>query len=163
MSYRVGYKMQALRSHIQNCLGKQIAQQLDAEMSNIELILSPRNMGKGVDIAYQRYTAEFLIDRLPFKKYDPAVLFANVAAWLMDNDDEREEQLGELKDPDVEVVVEDEHNAEVLIQVVFEEPIKVVEDENGDIYWRGKRWSIQEYEIWVAENLREVVISNAQD
>lgn len=163
MSYHVGYKMQALRTFIEQCVGKQIAQKLDAEMGNIELILSPRNMGRGMDIAYQRYTAEFLIDRLPFKKYDPAVLFANVAAWLMDNDDEREEQLGELKDPVIEVVIEDEQNAEVLIQIVFEEPIKIVENENGNIYWRKKRWSIEEYEIWVAENLLDVVIQNAED
>ncbi|MBY8026126.1 phage tail protein [Vibrio fluvialis] len=163
MSYRVGYKMQALQSHIELCLGKQIAKQLEVEMGNIELILSPRNMGRGMDIAYQRYTAEYLIDRLPFKKYDPAVLFANVAAWLMDFDEDREEQLGELKDPDIDVVLEDESNAEVLIQIVFEEPIKIVEDESGDIYWRNKRWKIQEYEIWVAESLRDVVIQNAKD
>ncbi|MBY8116876.1 phage tail protein [Vibrio fluvialis] len=163
MSYRVGYKMHKLRAFIEARLGKQIAQKLDAEMSDIELILSPRNMGMGMDIAYQRYTAEFLIDRLPFKKYNPAVLFANVAAWLMDNDEEREEQLGELKDPVIEVVIEDEQNAEVLIQIVFEEPIKIVEDESGDIYWRNKRWKIQEYEIWVAESLRDVVIPNAED
>ncbi len=163
MSYRVGYKMQALRSFIAARLGKHIAQRLDAEMGNVELILSPRNMGHGMDIAYQRYSAEFYIDRLPFKKYDPAVLFANVAAWLMDNDEDREEQLGELKDPDIEVVLEDEQNAEVVIQIVFEEPIKVIEDANGDIYWRGKQWKIEEYEVWVAENLRDVVIQNAKD
>lgn len=163
MSYRVGYKMYDLRAFIEARLGKQIAKKLDAEMSDIELILSPRNMGMGMDIAYQRYTAEFYIDRLPFKQYNPAVLFANVAAWLMDNDKDREEQLGELKDPVIEVVIEDEQNAEVLIQIVFEEPIKVVEDENGDIYWRGKQWKLEEYEIWVAENLRDVVINNAQD
>lgn len=163
MSYRVGYKMYDLRAFIEARLGEQIAKKLDAEMSDIELILSPRNMGMGMDIAYQRYTAEFLIDRLPFKKYNPAVLFANVAAWLMDKDKEREEQLGERKDPVIEVVIEDEQNAEVLIQIVFEEPIKVVEDENGDIYWRGKQWKLEEYEIWVAENLRDVVINNAQD
>lgn len=157
MSYRVGYKMQALRAHIEMCLGKQIAQRLDAEMSNIELTLTPRNMGNGIDIAQQRYLAEFQIDRLPFKKYDPAVLFANVAAWLMDYDEERDNQLGELKDPEIEVVIEDENSAEVLIQVMFEEPIKIEEAAEGDIYWMGKRWEIADYQIWVAEKLRDVV------
>lgn len=157
MSYRVGHKMQALRAHIEMCLGKQIAQRLDAEMSNIELTLTPRNMGNGIDIAQQRYLAEFQIDRLPFKKYDPAVLFANVAAWLMDYDEERDNQLGELKDPEIEVVIEDENSAEVLIQVMFEEPIKIEEAAEGDIYWMGKRWKIADYQIWVAENLRDVV------
>ncbi|MBF4247935.1 hypothetical protein EA004_23595 [Vibrio anguillarum] len=157
-TYQVGQKMRALKLHIDKCLGEQIAKRLEVEMSDIELVLMPRNMGNGVDIAQQRYMAEFYIDRLPFKKYDPAVLFANVGAWLMDYDQEREEQLGKLKDPSIDVVVEDENSAEVIIQVVFEEPIKVVEDLEGDIYWQGKRWKIAQYEIWVAEHLRDVVI-----
>ncbi|MGL4193197.1 MAG: phage tail protein [Vibrio sp.] len=156
MSYRVGYKMQALRAHIEMCVGKQIAQRMDAEMSNVELILTPRHMGNGIEICQQRYVAEFQIDRLPFKKYDPAVLFANVAAWLMDNDADREDQLGELKDPEIEVVLEDESNAEVLIQVAFEEPIKLVESEVGNVFWRNKRWSIEEVPVWIAENLLDV-------
>ncbi|TQP89053.1 hypothetical protein FLL74_06770 [Vibrio cholerae] len=162
MSYRVGYKMQALKAHIEMCVGKHIAQRLDAEMGNIELILTPRHMGNGIEICQQRYLAEFQIDRLPFKKYDPAVLFANVAAWLMDNDTDREDQLGELKDPVIEVVVEDEDSAEVLIQVNFEEPIKLVEAENGNVFWQNKRWNIEEYPVWVAENLLDVV-ANVRD
>ncbi|WP_063345112.1 phage tail protein [Vibrio jasicida] len=157
MTYRVGYKMKALRAHIASCVGEQIAKRMDAEMGGIELMLTPRNQGNGIDIVQQRYVAEFLIERLPFKKFDPAVLFANVAAWLMDNDPDREDTLGELRDPDIDVVVEDESSAEVLIQVVFEEPIKLVKDPEGVIVWRGHKWKIAEYEIWVAENLRDVV------
>jgi hypothetical protein len=155
--YQAGYKMRDLKAHIEQCVGKPIASKLDAEMSEIELLLTPKHMGRGMNIAYQRYMAEFYFDRFPFKKYDPAVLFANVAAWLMDNDDEREQQLGELKDPDIEVIIEDENSAEVLIQVRFEEPIKVVEDSEGPIYWMGKQWRIEEYEIWVAERLNVVI------
>ncbi|EGR1512120.1 hypothetical protein D6089_09575 [Vibrio vulnificus] len=162
MSYRVGYKMQALKAHIEVCLGDQLARRLEAEMSGIQLNLSPRHMGLGFEICQQRYLAEFLIERFPFKKYDPAVLFANVAAWLMDNDEEREDQLGELKDPEIEVVLEDESNAEVLIQVMFEEPIKLVQDELGVIHWQNKKWKIAEYEVWVAEHLLDVV-KNVRD
>ncbi|APF80478.1 TPA: hypothetical protein I7D81_001241 [Vibrio cholerae] len=156
MSYRVGYKMQALKAHIEMCVGKHIAQRLDAEMGDIELILSPKHQGNGMDIANQRYSAEFLIERLPFQKYDPAVLFANVAAWLMDNDPDRED-LRELKDPEIGVVIDDENSADVLIQVTFEEPIKLIEDENGNVFWQKKRWKIEEYPVWVAENLLDVV------
>ncbi|WP_342609226.1 phage tail protein [Vibrio tritonius] len=163
MSYHAGYKMKALRAHVERCLGRRIAQSMSVEMSNIELMLNPRNMGLGVDIAQQRYVAEFLIERLPFQKYDPAILFANVAAWLMDNDEDREEQLGELKDPEIEVVLEDEQTAEVLIQISFEEPIKLVKDAQGPIVWQGQCWSIMQYDVWVAENLREVVTAHAQD
>ncbi len=80
----------------------------------------------------------------------------------MDNDADREDQLGELKDPVIDVVVEDEDSAEVLIQVNFEEPIKLVEAESGLIYWQNKRWNIEEYPVWVAENLLDVV-ANVRD
>ncbi|MGY5721257.1 phage tail protein [bacterium 19MO03SA05] len=154
--YQAGYKMKALRYHMEKCVGKQIAQRLDAEMTDISLRLNPKNMGHGMDLMYQKYKAEFYLDRFPFKKYDPAVLFANVGAWLLDNDDERNYS-NELSDPDIDVVIEDENSAEVLIIIEFEEAVKVIEDENGPIYWRGKNWRIAEYEIWVAETLRDVV------
>lgn len=156
--YQAGYKLRDLRAHIELCVGQPIAKLLQAEMADIDLDLSPKNMGDGIHIMNQRYIAEFYFDRFPFKKYDPAVLFANVAAWLMDNDDERYEDLGpDLGEPSIEVVIEDEKNAEIIIQVAFQEPVKVTEDENGPIYWRGKQWSIAAYEVWVAENLIDVV------
>lgn len=155
--YQAGYKMKALRAHMEMCVGKQIAQRLDAEMTDISLKLNPKNMGHGMDLMYMKYKAEFYVDKFPFKKYDPAVLFANVGAWLLDNDDERQDS-NELSDPDIDVVIEDESSAEVLIIIEFEESVKVVEDELGPIYWRGKRWRIAEYEIWIAERLLDVVM-----
>ncbi|MDE1235783.1 phage tail protein [Vibrio aestuarianus] len=156
-SYQNGYKMRALKEHIEACVGKQIATRFDAEMTDVSLKLSPKNMGNGFDLLYQKYKAEFYFDRFPFKKYNPAILFANVGAWLLDNDDERFET-NELTDPDIDVVLEDEDNAEVLIIIEFEEPVKIVEAENGEIHWRGKRWKIAEYEVWVAQRLKDVVI-----
>ncbi|KKD01390.1 phage tail protein [Photobacterium halotolerans] len=156
--YQAGYKLRDLKAHISQCVGEPIAKHLSAEMSNIELELSPRHMGHGVVLAYQRYTAEFYFDRFPFRKYDPAVLFANVAAWLMDNDSERDQHRQELGDPSIDVVMEDEHSAEVIIEVTFEEPINLIEDDTGGVFWQGKRWRIAEYEVWVAERLRDVVI-----
>ena len=88
------------------------------------------------------------------------MLFANVGAWLMDHDSERFE-LEDLNDPDVDIVLEDEKCAEVLISVMFEEPVKVVEDSEGAIYWNGKRWNIADYEVWVVENLTDVVTAHA--
>ncbi|WP_375750942.1 phage tail protein [Vibrio sp. HN007] len=155
--YQAGYKLRDLKAHIAACVGKHIAKGLDAEMLDVELILTPKHMGHGMNMMNQRYVAEFYFDRFPFKKYDPAVLFANVGGWLMDNDGEREEN-DNLDDPEIEVVIEDEDSAEIIINVHFEEPVKVVENLNGDIHWRGKRWSIEQYEIWVAENLTDVSV-----
>ncbi|SHO57886.1 phage tail protein [Vibrio quintilis] len=155
--YQSGYKLRALKTFIDETVGHHIAKHITAEMSDITLRLNSKNMGRGMDLLIMRYTAEFYCDRYPYQKHDPAVLFANVGAWLMDNDRERDDH-EPLADPDVDVVIEDEQSAEIILTVEFEEPIRVVEAADGPIYWRGKRWRIEAYEIWVAENIRDVVI-----
>lgn len=147
--YQSGYKLRDLKAFLTSVVGDKIAKRMDCEMGTVELNLSPKNMGHGFDLMYQRYSAEFLFDKFPFKEYDPAVLFANIGGWLMDNDSERED-VEALGDPEIDVVIEDENNAEILITVEFEEPVKVIEDLDGSVYWRGKRWRIEEYEIHVA-------------
>ncbi|CAA6680286.1 Unannotated [Lentimonas sp. CC4] len=46
------------------------------------------------------------------------------------------------------------------MSVMFEEPVKVIADPDGPIHWSGQRWKIEEYEIWQAERLSNVVIRN---
>jgi len=120
------------------------------------LKLTTKHMGNGFDLMHQQYVAEFLFDKFPHTEYDPAVLFANVGAWLMDNDSERQDY-PELGDPEVDVVIEDEKSAEILITIEFDEPVKIVEDVEGPIYWSNKRWRIQEYEVHIAEKFQLVV------
>ena len=56
-----------------------------------------------------------------------------------------------------DVVIEDEKSAEILITIEFDEPVKIVEDVEGPIYWSNKRWRIQEYEVHIAEKFQLVV------
>ncbi|MGF1876671.1 phage tail protein [Photobacterium frigidiphilum] len=157
--YEAGYKMRDLRNFLSVVVGDKIAKRMECEMGKVELKLETKHMGRGFDLLYQRYYADFYVDKFPFKEYDPAVLFANVGAWLMDNDADRF-NIEALEDPDVDVVLEDDNNAEVLISVMFEEPVKVVEDPDGPIYWHGHRWKIEAYDIWQAERLTDVVIDH---
>ncbi len=151
--YQEGYKLRDLKAFLKQVVGDKIAKRMDCEMGSVQLMLNPKFQGQGYDLLYQRYVAEFLFDKFPFKEYSPAVLFSNVGAWLMDNDKERE-QFRELGDPEIEVVIEDESNAEVLISIEFDEAIKVTEDPNGQIYWKGKRWKIEEYDVYVAKKVQ---------
>ncbi|MGF1696558.1 phage tail protein [Vibrio kyushuensis] len=157
--YEEGYKLRDLTEFLKARLGERISKRLTAEMTNVQLILTPKNMGNQcMQLMIQRYTAELYIERLPFQQYSPAILFANVAAWLMDNDQDRDEQLSDLGDPETDVNISDSDSAEVLIEIVFEEPVKVIEDPQGPIHWRGKQYRIEEYDIWTATKLRDVVI-----
>lgn len=158
--YEAGYKLRDLKAFLTDRLGKKIAKLMTTEMQEIELVLVSNFMGNGsFEIMTQRYKAEFYFDRFPYQDYDPAVLFANVAAWLMDNDSSREQQRSELPDPEIEIVLEDNNkSAEVIIEVMLEEPVKVIEDPEGPIYWRGKKYRIEEYDIWTATKLKDVVL-----
>ncbi|OCH66712.1 hypothetical protein A6E00_23460 [Vibrio diabolicus] len=157
--YQAGYKLRDLNEFLISVVGDKIAKRMECEMGKVELKLETKHMGHGFDLLYQRYVADFYFDKFPFKEYDPAVLFANVGAWLMDNDSDRF-RIEDLDDPYVDVVLEDEKNAEVLVSVMFEEPVKVAADPDGPIYWNGQRWKIEEYEIWQAERLSHVVLRN---
>ncbi|WP_295894112.1 phage tail protein [uncultured Vibrio sp.] len=158
--YQAGYKLRDLKSFLTTVLGDKIAKRMTVEMQEVELILVSSFMGNGsFEIMTQRYKAELYFDRFPYQDYDPAVLFSNIGAWLMDNDSTREQQLSDLADPQIEVVQEDGHNAaEILVEISFEEPVKVIEDPQGAIYWRGQQYRIEEHEIWTATKLKDVVI-----
>ncbi|WP_456297303.1 phage tail protein [Vibrio sp. AK197] len=158
--YQAGYKLRDLKAFLGSVVGEKIAKRMECEMGRVELKLQSKNMGHGFDLLYQRYEADFYFDKFPFTHYDPAVLFANVGAWLIDNDASRFDH-DDLDDPEVDVVMEDEKSAEVLISVTFEEPVKVIQDDNGPITWRGQSWRIEEYDIWQAERVSDVVSHRA--
>lgn len=153
--YQAGYKFFKLKTFLKETLGKKLGKNLEAEMNKIQLILSPKNRGQGYDLCYQRYAVELYIERLPFKTYSPATLLANVSAWLIEHDSERFNR-DDMEDPIIEVVIGDDDSAEVLIELELEEPIKIKPDENGNVYWNNQRWSVEQYEVWQAENLVDV-------
>ncbi|MEJ3672437.1 phage tail protein [Vibrio vulnificus] len=153
--YQAGYKFQALRAHIEKCVGESISKRLQTEMIDLELIMGAKNQGHGFDLFTQIYEAEFYFDRFPFKEYPPATLFAQFIAWLMDKDSEREDS--SVPDPEVSITVQSETEAIIVVTVPFEEPVKITADPHGDIQWRGGKWKVEEYQINVAEKLKDVV------
>lgn len=157
-TYAPGYMLKALNEFLERKLGRAISKKMTAEMGRSELQLTTKNMGQGLNLLVMIYDAEFYFERFPFKKFSTATLYAMLGAWLMDNDN-RDEY--DLADPEVEVTIEDENNAELLITVEFREPIMVVEDPDGLIELGGKNYIIAPYEIWVAENFEQEVSINA--
>ena len=154
--YQVGYYLKTLRGFIEFVVGPRIAKKMSAEMGAIKFDLVPKNYGAGLDILTQRYTAEFLFEGFPFKQFNPAALFANVGAWLMDNDNTRKKYV--LDDPITEIIVESENTAEIGIEIDFIEPIMVVPNDAGNVLWRGQRYEIASYEVWVAKNISVDVV-----
>lgn len=154
--YQQGYMLRRLAEYLKEKLGKGICKKMSTEMGATELQLTTKNMGtsgQGMNIMVMQYDCNITFEDFPFYKFDPAVLYALVGTWLMEHDDTRDDF--DLPDPDVEIVVEDNDTAEIDFSIEFREPIMVVEDPNGLIEYRGKKYKIAPYEIWLAENFEQ--------
>lgn len=144
-----GYYLQALSGAIKALLPAKCHKDFDAWMQDGTVRLAPKHGGNGVQLARLDYQAVFLIEDLPFKELDPALVLATVAAWLQDHDTEREQF--ELPDPEYDVEPIDERTADLTISVQFSEPLYLQPDATGPITYDGQRYRVALYEVWVAE------------
>jgi hypothetical protein len=112
--------------------------QFDSWMEDGEL--SPRNKYLGADqlqIAQLKYNAYLSFE--DFTK-DPALLFALVCAWLIDNDAERDDH--DLPKPDIDVTKLDNGRFDVEIKIAFVVDIELVQADNGAVSLDGQTWDI---------------------
>lgn len=145
-----GYYLQALHQALIAVLPPKCQRLLDSWMEQGQLRLEPKNMGPtGVNVALLTYRAVYTLEGLPFRECDPAVLLATVCAWLQDHDDQR--AAFELPDPEFAITENDEHSADLEVQVEFVEPLRLSPDPQGPVIWNGQRWAVMPYEIWVAD------------
>lgn len=147
-----GYFLHALHQALLDVLPAKYHHLFDSRMEDGGLLLEPKNMGPtGSNVAYLTYRAVYTLEGLPFHECDPAVLLATVAAWLQDNDPERERF--ELPNPKYSNDRADEYTADLEIQVTFVEPLRLCPDEKGPVLWGGQYWAVEPYEIWVVDQL----------
>ncbi len=149
--YQAGFMLQGLNQHLSNTTDERLHNHFECWMEDIELKFAPKDQGLGRDIGWMQYTAVFSFERFPFKKHNPAVVMANTMAWLYDFDEFRERF--DLADPSFDIEPESEDTVIMTLEVEMTEPLMLVEDAQGDIYWEGKRWINAPYEIWSAEHI----------
>lgn len=77
-----GYYLHQLSTAIKDVLPAKCRKDFDAWMQNGTLQLTPKDGGTGVELARLNYQAVFMVEDLPFRELDPAVVLATVAAWL---------------------------------------------------------------------------------
>ena len=154
-----GYYLQGLVQHLNNVLPERQHKHIECWMEDLELMLGSKNQGHGADIGYISYNASFSFERFPFKEIDPAIVMANVIAWIEDNDQHRE--VYELNDPRFDVEPSSDSTVEMTLEIEFIEPLMVVPDERGQIIWQGKQWALAPYEIWTAKH-GEVFIAHTR-
>lgn len=110
-----------------------------------------RDLGLGLQIGTIRYEAVLSWERFPYRKIDPSIVYALVSVWMEEHADPLRDNL-ELKDaPDTDIELLDEDNAIFAISVEVAEPLNLMEDPNGPIPFRGKRWRVDAVPVWTAE------------
>ncbi|MCG7499368.1 phage tail protein [Vibrio sp. Of7-15] len=148
---QAGYMLQLLNLHLSNTTDARLHQHMECWMEDVELTLAPKHQGHGMDIGFMRYNAVFSFERFPFKKQSPAVVMANVMAWLDDHDEYFEKF--ELAKPSFDIEPESDDTVVMTIEVELMERLSVVEAPDGEIHWRNKRWTNAPYDVWYAENI----------
>ena len=143
-----GYYLQGLVQHLNRVIPKRLHQSIECWMEDVELLMGAKHQGLGSDIGHIAYNASFCFERFPFKEMDPAVVMANVIAWIEDNDVHRD--IHELNDPRFDVEPESDRTVMMTLEVEFIEPLMVVPDDAGDIFWQGKQWALARYDVWTA-------------
>lgn len=127
-------------------------QSFESVLDEMEFIPAARDLGLGqYRQAVIRYDAVLSWARFPYRLCPPQLLMSLLAAWLDEADRELLDEIGVTEaDPQWDVSVEDEETATVVLSVPMAEELVIKQDENGDIPWRGERWSLVNPEIWTA-------------
>ena len=94
-----------------------------------------------------RYDAVITFDEFPYRVYDPCLVFALVMCWLESKNSD-DEQFNNVN-PDIDVSENDEQTAYLMISVPLIEDITLIEDENGAIPYKGRRYRLGETSIWM--------------
>ncbi|WP_324009180.1 phage tail protein [Aeromonas dhakensis] len=155
-----GYFLSALHRELERVLPARCARSLDSWMEGGTLSLEPKDMGiTGMDLAWLKYTAVFSLESLPFRECRTETLLAVIASWIQENDPFRERFA--LPDPTYDVVPNDEHSADLDLEVKFAEPLRIVEDPDGAVRWLDKTWTVAPFEVWVADEITLSVAGSA--
>ena len=138
-------KLTALVEHIMSVTGVE-REKVSAFVDQGEILLTGRNIGHGIEVCLFKYDGVISIERYAG---DGLFLTALVAAWLQDHDDRRDG----LKDPEIDIEINDFETSDVELAVEFEEPIEVVPDESGQLEFDGRRWSVAPVPVCAVERI----------
>ena len=138
-------KLTALVEHIMSATGVE-REKVSAFVDQGEILLTGRNIGHGIEVCRFKYDGVISIERYAG---DGTFLTALVAAWLQDHDDRRDG----LKDPEIDIEINDFETSDVELAVEFEEAVEVVADESGPLAFAGRRWSVAPAPVYAAERI----------
>lgn len=116
------------------------AEQMDSYVDDLRIVPAGRPNGTTgqIILTEKHYTATFSIERYPHGEVSADILFAQISAWLLENDTTRNDP---IEFPMI-VDVLDTETANLEFGVVFEEWIIAAESVNGAITVNGKKYAL---------------------
>ena len=132
-------KITALHTFIAN-LNLVAAEQIDSAVDELTIIPSgrPGTIAGQLVIAEKHYTASFFIERYPHGKVSVNQLFAQISAWLLEND------TGRLEPVEFEMIVDvlDAQTANLEFGIPFTELVIGIPYATGTIVIKGVKYKL---------------------
>lgn len=140
-------------------------QGFDSQMDEIAFIPAQRDTGLGqYRIAIIRYNAVLTWERYPYREYDPKILMALFMSWLCQDERTLFEETGigaELPEFDIETI--DQETAIMVVTLPMVEELNLVPDPKGQIPFDGQRWKLANPEVWTADEVTVIPVSEGQE
>ena len=143
---------------------KRVMQGFDSQMDEITFIPAQRDNGLvQYRLAIIRYNAILTWERSPYREYDPKILMALFMSWLTQDERGLLEETGidsELPEFDIETI--DQETAIMVVTLPIAEELNMVPDPKGEIPFDGQRWRLAGPEIWAAEEVTIIPLTEGQ-
>lgn len=104
-----------------------------------------------VKVCQIEYDAVLWFEALPFKHLDPLKLMVLINTWIQDCEDGY--PFNHNQQIEGELTPLDDDTADLDFTLTFREPVYLVRDEKGDIPLNGKRYRLDNVEIYSMANL----------
>ncbi|WDF97996.1 phage tail protein [Pectobacterium carotovorum subsp. carotovorum] len=145
-------QLDALTAFVTQHLPPRVMQGFDSVMDEISFISAQRDLGEGqYQLAVMQFDAVLSWDRWPYRECDPRNLCALLLVWLTEQDEQPFMDAGLDRElPALDVDVDDQGTAIVVVSIKLAESLAIIEDDNGIIPFDGKKWRLTEPEIWFA-------------
>lgn len=141
-----------LTAYIQEQLPRRANITFSSEMDDITLIPAVKNLGNGcLRTQVRQYDAVLTWETWPYRLANPDLLFAIIDSWLTIHANGLRDELA-LPAPKIDVDVDDQGNAWLQITIQMADPLTLREDEHGEILRNGKRYRLDDPDIWIAEH-----------
>lgn len=151
--HQTGYMHQAITQAVLNFLPESIHHRVDSWMQPNSIRPQVKNTGTGFELGLMTYTSSIHIENVPFKNIDTASLLAQVTAWVIEHDSERDRLSEDEKLILIDSDKVDEDTIDIDIDVMFCELMSVVSDNTGSIVFDGQPFALNTPQYQVAESI----------